>query len=69
MGMRANSWYSPDLNLWRTDPHGEGKLQLSKFSPQSKNLRPHTGLPCQGILHQKEESPEYLAFKGSRAYV
>ena len=42
---------------------------MPRFSPRSKGYKLHVGLPNLGVVHQENEHPKGLAFKGSRACV
>ena len=65
MGMRANSWYSPDLNLWRTDPYGRGKLQLWKFSLEVRIWGPTLGFHAKGSCTRKKAPQNIWLWKAS----
>ena len=38
------------------------------FLPRNKGSKPHIKLLSPGILHQEDESPQYLAMKTNRAF-
>ena len=41
---------------------------MQRFSPRSEGSEPHIGLHSPGVLHWKDEYPQYLALKASGAF-
>lgn len=73
MGRRGGNAIQARPISWVGNPQMQGLSQLSNFSQelalQEQGVWAHIHLSSLGVLHEEDETPEYLALKTSRAHV